>query len=399
MRRTVRAVTVLGDNVSYLVRDEFSTNRAAGAINSTAAEPGPGTRAVTDGNSKLTISNGILDFATGGVGGGNPGLWYAQLSGREKGQLLVARQTFNTSGVSIGFDSGQSGSLVDAFRMNSTSLGIVINSANLTVGTVATDTAYQVALVRRAIGCMYFIKGGTFTEWTLVYVSAAGNGAPFPGISAIGATTVATVDYYRIPSLLWMPSPLVSDGFGSTFGTTDGLGHAETTGLGSGGGGKTWTQATGTWATSSGTVAASALSGGLASATTPVSTADCLVGVDMTRSAGVAGGVARYTDASNHIRFYHDGTNAVVQQVLAGSTSTLVTSAIAYSAGARLRLRLTGTSCRLFYNDASAGTGTINAALTAAKVGLYTTDTGNTLDNFVCYAGGSNGEYSGLNSF
>ena len=46
--------------VSYLLRDEFTSALAAGSVNGTAAEPGPGTRAVTDANSKLSITGGAL---------------------------------------------------------------------------------------------------------------------------------------------------------------------------------------------------------------------------------------------------------------------------------------------------------------------------------------------------
>jgi len=59
---------------------------------------------------------------------------------------------------------------------------------------------------------------------------------------------VLTVDYIRIPDTLWLPTPLVSDGFSGS--TSDGLGHAETSGLGSGGSGVSWTGAT--WAVSGG---------------------------------------------------------------------------------------------------------------------------------------------------
>jgi hypothetical protein len=399
MRRTARAVTVLSDGVNYLLRDDFVTDRAAGAVNSTVAEPGPGTRAVVDANSKLTISSGLLSFATGGSAAGNPGLWYAQLSARTAGRFCVARHTHSTQGVSTGFDTNQSGTLSESFRINGTTLGIVANSNNVTVESATADIPYQVCVALRAIGAMFLVKGGAFANWTLMFVSGAGNAQPYPGMGAIGTTTVATVDYYRIPSLLWTPNPVVSDGFGSTFGTSDGLGQAETSGPGVGVAGATWTQATGTWATSSGTVAATALVGDLAVATVTASSADVIVGADLTRSGDNVGGVLRYTDASNYLRFYHDGTNAVLQQVLAGSPTSLVSAAATYSAGAKMFVRCIGTAARLFYNNALVGSGSVNAALTSAKAGLYSTNTGNTIDNFVVYAAGTSGEYNFLNGF
>jgi hypothetical protein len=62
-------------------------------------------------------------------------------------------------------------------------------------------------------------------------------------------------------------------------------------------------------------------------------------------------------------------------------------------------VRCIGTAARLFYNNALVGSGSVNAALTGTRAGLYTTDTGNTIDNFVVYAAGTSSEYGFLSSF
>jgi hypothetical protein len=401
MRRTARQQTVLSDSVGYLIRDEFVTDRAAGAVHTTSAEPGPGTRTVVDANSKLTISSGLLSFATGGAAGGNPGLWYERPSSREPGRFCVASYTHTNQGVAVGFDSNTTGSLTEAFRLNGTTLGVVANSTNVTVGTVTTSTPYQLCVTQRFNGAMFLIKGGAFTDWQLQFIGNLGQDVLGPGLSAISTASVATFDYFRVPHLLWMPSPLVSDGFFSDFGISDGLGQEEEEGAtGAGLAGTVWTQATGTWATDGdGAVAAATLSGGLAIATVTASTADVLVGADLTRSAGNVGGVLRYTDTSNYLRFYHDGTNAVLQQVLAGNATSPISAVATYSAGAKMFARCVGTAARLYYNNALVGSGTVDAALTGTKAGLYTTDTGNTITNFVVYAAGTSGEYSFLNGF
>ena len=53
----------------YLLRDEFTTDLAAGAVNGTAAEPGPGTRTVVDLGNRLYIIGGkaIIMPYTGGI--------------------------------------------------------------------------------------------------------------------------------------------------------------------------------------------------------------------------------------------------------------------------------------------------------------------------------------------
>lgn len=58
--------------ISYAFRDLFTTDRAAGAVDGTAAEPGTNTRAVTDTGSKVSISGGLLSISGGEGGYGTP---------------------------------------------------------------------------------------------------------------------------------------------------------------------------------------------------------------------------------------------------------------------------------------------------------------------------------------
>jgi hypothetical protein len=232
-------------------------------------------------------------------------------------------------------------------------------------------------------------------------MSSSGTGNLRPSLQTRGTAAVMTSDYIRVPTPAYLPVPLASDGFVSTFGTTDGAGHAETSGVGSGGSGLTWTQQVGTWTVSSNRASASALSGSIAIATVPTGKADVLADVKVTRSAGQGGLVLRYTDANNYLYANHDGTNAFIKQVLAGVTTTLITAAATYSANAVIRVDLSGVTARLYYNNAFIGsTASINAALTATAHGLYVTDvTANlTVDDFVAYSKGTGGEYATLDT-
>jgi hypothetical protein len=61
-----------------------------------------------------------------------------------------------------------------------------------------------------------------------------------------------------------------------------------------------------------------------------------------------------------------------------------------------LRVVASGSAFRVYYNNAAVGTEqTISdAALQSGTAhGLYTTDTGNTFDDFTVYARGTDGEY------
>lgn len=241
--------------IAYLLRDDFTTALAAGAVNGTAAEPGPGgNRAATDANSKLTIASGLLTFATGGSAVGNPGVWW-DIKTRTAGRILMAEVTpADVDGnVIFGFDATQAGAILDA--INFAALGVINAIPNggtaIPVG-VYTATSYQIAVLMRDTGNYYFVKGGAFTYWTLLWASAAGTGNGYPGIGALNTTSVFTSNWVRIPDKLGLPAPVASDSFNradGAIGTTDGAGHAESSGVGSGGSGKAYTGATWTIST------------------------------------------------------------------------------------------------------------------------------------------------------
>lgn len=389
---------------AYLINDTFTTNRAAGSINGTAAEPGPGQRTVLDTNGKLSIVSGDLTFAAGGVGVADPDLRYDILE-RSTGRVLTFGVTHTASGLEAGWDAagGGSGNINDCIRVVTTTLAIRQNLVAITVGAVATSTAYRYAVVQRgATGHLYFIKGGAFTNWTLIWISAVGT-AQRPNIVCLTTTTAGIVGYIRVPAAFWLPTPLASDGFGATFGTTDGLGHAEgvATGIGSGGSGRTYTQV-GTWENSGGSCSSTVLSGGTSSLTyVDTGEADVIATVAFTRGGGDGGLLLRFADGNNFITCRHDGTNVILVKKVAGTNTTVQTTAATYVAGAELRVICTGSAFRVYYNNVLVGSEqTIaDAALqTPTNYGLYTTSTANTFDDFIVYARGAGNEYVALDT-
>lgn len=385
----------------YLISDTFTTNRSAGAVNGTRAEPGPGKRTVTDGNSKLSLSGGAAVIATGGVGAGDPGLYYGEM-GRSVGLVFVAAITPTAATFQIGWETNLVASIAHGWRLGGSSvLMAFVNGSPLTVGTWASN-AQSVAVAARSLGMAYFHKpnGG---NWLLMWISASGSQSPLrPAFVAESTAAVVTADHIRVPAVRWLPAPLASDGF-AIWGTTDGLGHAEGVagGVGAGGLGELWTANVGTWGASGGAAAASALSGSLGIATVDTGVASAIVTAKITRSGGNAGIVLRYADASNYVYAIHNGTNAQLVKRVAGSETTLINTAATYAAGAELRVVCDGTSFRLFYNGAAIGSAqTISDAGLASgtKQGLYTSNTGNTFDDFTVYARGAGGEYAILDN-
>ena len=380
----------------YDLRDTFDDTRAAGAVNGTLATDCKNTRTVTDPTSRLSISNGRL-IASGGVGSQDDIpliIWNGQA--RTAGRLLIAETTPLTSrgpdhigwynDVPLRYDA------TVRFLINNIYLQeYVAANIGVIIGTYTNAVTYIVAVCLRAAGSFVLVKGGTYTTWTLLYeVANAATATVYPGLGYYASANTSRVNHVLVPSPRWLPTPLLSDGFGGTFGTSDGLGHPEgvTGGLGSGGGGVTWTAQIGTWANAAGVCGATALAGGIAIATAETTKADVIHTVECTRSAGNVGTVVRYADADNYVYAIHNGTNALLIKRVATAETTLINAAATYAAGAELRIICNGTSFALFYADKNVGTPqTISdAALQAGTAhGLYTSDTGNTFDDAVTH--------------
>jgi len=216
-------------------------------------------------------------------------------------------------------------------------------------------------------------------------------------------------DYIRIPAAYWLPMPLVSDGFGSSFGTSDGLGHAEGVagGLGGGGNGKTWSNGGSTWSVSGGKAVNTAPSGlSQEISVVETSTASVYVRANLTRAAGNVGLALNIDDAAspqNGVLVYLDGTNCVVNKIVAGSVSNVRTTAVTYAADKTLVVAKTGSEYRVYYGATLVGAGfsTISDAGIVSNTlhGLFSTDASNALEDFVCYATGTNGEYAVLDTW
>ncbi|HTK03410.1 MAG TPA: hypothetical protein VL401_01415, partial [Alphaproteobacteria bacterium] len=212
---------------SYTLDDEFTTNRSAGAVNGTSAEPTGGTRTVTDTGSKISIASSALTFATGETT--NDGLWYTSLA-RGAGKTLFQKIVpSDTNGIiNIGWDTNTSGAINDRLVFAAAGvLQIVPNGGSaIAVGTY-TATTYYIAGVMRSTGFYWYIKGGAFTNWSLLWQSASGTAAGIPSLNVGSTTSVFTADDIRVPTTTWMPTPLAYDSFTRADGA---IGSTETTG-------------------------------------------------------------------------------------------------------------------------------------------------------------------------
>lgn len=386
-----------GNGKQYILFDQFITALAAGAVNNTNAEPVGGARAVVDGASKITIADGVLDTATGSAAN-TDGIRYGSVARQAGRTVLVDTIMTANGGPMFGWDTGQTTVIQSGLGMTSaTLLGVRSNAAQIVVGVVAVDTNYKLAVIMRATGCYYFIKGGAFTNWTLVYMDSLVNSAGFPGFTTGATNSVYKADNIRVPQALFLPTPACYDTFTRANGV---LGNSEDVGPDSQSAlVKAWVDTLGTWAIASNVAAASAVP---AFATVDTGKADGLIEAELVRSGGVGGIVVRYADANNYIIAYHDGTNAKLDKVVGGVTTNVLTAVATYAANAKVRVICEGTAFRFYYNITKVGAdATIaDAALQSPTLhGLYTTNTGNTLNNFLMLPRGTANEYAALDSF
>lgn len=369
------------DNDAYYLYDTFDdTPLAAGSVNGTQAEPVGGVRTVVDTNSKISVSGGVLSLATGAATNNNVNY---PSQARAAGKVLLATATLaDTSGIlGIGFEAApQSGAVRNSIRFSATT-GIQSeqNGALVLVGAYSAATEYKIALVMRTSGNFLFIKGGSFINWTMLWLHGFDTAAALPEIWIGNTTTTATVDNFNIAKRLYLPPVLQSDGMSAE--TTDGAGNAEANGAV----GNTY-DGVGTPSVAAGVRGFSALSGGgLGVSVLACSSSDVNIEASVTRTSGSAGIIARRADASNYIQCLHNGTNVVVSQVVEGSSTTLSTTAVTYSAGATMRFCVDGTAYRAFYNNTAAGTGTVPAS-TNTNHGIITNNLSGSFDNLVIWA-------------
>ena len=114
--------------------------------------------------------------------------------------------------------------------------------------------------------------------------------------------------------------------------------------------------------------------------------------VDLVITALTQAGLVLCLDSAatpaNFLIAYHDGTIAHLEKCVAGTYTSLISAAAAYSANATLRVIKDGTSVDLFYNEVKVGTTqTVSDAGIKDNTihGLFSTYPGNTLDNFMLF--------------
>lgn len=185
--RTQRAklIPLGGAAITYLFRDEFTSAASAPLSSPRAAEPGPGTLVLVQNDGQFSIASGAFTFPTQTTAAWGDQRFYEDTARtRVIGRALLTESTFsalNTASYLAAWAQSNNPALavgggIDNGILNASSgaLYVAKNGAIVFTGYVmATSTSYQTAVVLRSAGAFYFIKGGAFTNWTLLYVDYA----------------------------------------------------------------------------------------------------------------------------------------------------------------------------------------------------------------------------------
>jgi hypothetical protein len=188
--------------VAYRLEDRFATDRSAGTINGTAAEPGPGTRTVVDSGSRLAIASGALTCASGASSWGDPGLYHSSQP-RAGGRAFLASFLTTVANTAIGWHGAASGRVNYQALYFSGGAALVHQPSDQTIGGYSAATTYTVAFIQRAAGAFFLISGGAFTTYptmTLLWVDAFQNATPlYPAWSNFNSAV--TTDDWRVVDL------------------------------------------------------------------------------------------------------------------------------------------------------------------------------------------------------
>lgn len=112
---------------------------------------------------------------------------------------------------------GSYANVAAAFHYQSVALTLVSNAAVLFQAVQLTNNVtYEFALVARAAGCFYFIRGGVFANWTILGVVSTDTTAllyaAFSNLNGVGTLDDFLVDQLALAKV---PRPLLSDSFNS----------------------------------------------------------------------------------------------------------------------------------------------------------------------------------------
>lgn len=138
---------------------------------------------------------------------------FSRINGRA--YLFLLNQSVESSGALVGLGAGAGLNVagMEAAFYGAGAIQVIVNGGGaFTVASAfVAGTDYKLLLIPRASGgTLCLVKGGVYTDWTLLYVSVLGTGSSLRGKFS-NFNAVGTLDFFRVVPL---PAPFSTSDFG-----------------------------------------------------------------------------------------------------------------------------------------------------------------------------------------
>lgn len=213
MRTTLKALATVipGASATYLIRDEFTDTVAAGSVDGTAATPGPGSRVVSDTESKVAVASDVLDWAEHTVDNQNSWVRWTPSVTRAPGVTVCFRVRQTDAGgsffVTLDDVSTKPSPGVGQAQFRTQGPGNALrfvagdlNNTNLGTNFVAQNTWAEYAIVLKTAGALlYQLIDGV---WTLIVERSDGTDTTlhltWANLSVAAQSSEGEMDYIRV---------------------------------------------------------------------------------------------------------------------------------------------------------------------------------------------------------
>lgn len=193
-------------NPVWLLDDQFTTAESAPLASPRTAEP-TGTLTLVQTDGQFSISSNKLNFpAQSTPVWGDQGLYRASTFTRAAGLVLFGKLNFSINGGSSGFLGFGNGSGVSfsniageaIFPLPGSGWALLLPTSGnrIVAGIPAAATNYDLAVIARSTGYYFLIKGGAFTNWSLLWASKTNSANLAPTFGNAGNT--GTLDRFSV---------------------------------------------------------------------------------------------------------------------------------------------------------------------------------------------------------
>ena len=173
--RRRRVVKLGGVTLPYIIQDEFYSPLAAGTVDGTLAEPGPGTRNDVNNNTAIVAGELVIDSVT-------DILLHDESFARASG-LAVLSSLMGADLRQLEFGFGAINTInQNRFIPRTAAADLHVRSpggGNIAVGAVPNGAIpFQFAVIARTDGAFFAYRTAVANPWRLMFVSDAGNQNP-----------------------------------------------------------------------------------------------------------------------------------------------------------------------------------------------------------------------------